>query len=72
MTGMNRETRFEGSDTLIVVDRPNRKRQIIIAAVLISGFVSLTLTPMLCSRWLRRGEPDAQHGRWYRATERAW
>ncbi len=33
MTGMNRETRFEGSDTLIVVDRPNRKRQIIIAAV---------------------------------------
>lgn len=33
MTGMNRETRFESSDTLIVVDRPNRKRRIIIAAV---------------------------------------
>ncbi|HEV2044106.1 MAG TPA: efflux RND transporter periplasmic adaptor subunit [Sphingomicrobium sp.] len=33
MTGMNRETRFEGSDRLIVVDRPNRKRQLIIAAV---------------------------------------
>lgn len=32
---MNRETRFEGSDTLIVVDRPNRKRQIIIAAVVV-------------------------------------
>ena len=30
---MNRETRFQGSDTLIVVDRPNRKRQLIIAAV---------------------------------------
>ncbi len=34
MSGMNRETRFEGSDSLIVVDRPNRKRQIIIAAVI--------------------------------------
>ncbi|MEO7409728.1 MAG: efflux RND transporter periplasmic adaptor subunit [Sphingomicrobium sp.] len=32
---MNRETRFEGSDRLIVVDRPNRKRQIIIAAVVV-------------------------------------
>ncbi len=36
MTGMNRETRFEGSDTLIVIDRPNRKRQIIIAAVVVA------------------------------------
>ena len=35
MTSMNRETRFEGSDRLIVVDRPNRKRQIIIAAVVV-------------------------------------
>src|SRR5262249_32354841 len=25
----------------------------IMAAVLVSGFVSLTLTPMLCARWLR-------------------
>ena len=33
MTGMNRETRFEGSDTLVVVDRPNRKRWIIAAAL---------------------------------------
>jgi RND family efflux transporter MFP subunit len=33
---MNRETRFEGSDTLIVIDRPNRKRQIIIAAVVVA------------------------------------
>ncbi|MCY7270793.1 MAG: efflux RND transporter periplasmic adaptor subunit [Sphingomonas bacterium] len=30
---MNRETRFEGSDRLIVVDRPNRKRWIIAAVV---------------------------------------
>ena len=36
MTGMNRETRFEGSDTLIVVDRPNRRRWIIVGAVLIA------------------------------------
>ena len=41
MTGMNRETRFEGSDTLIVVDRPNRKRQIIIAAVLIVAVLAI-------------------------------
>ena len=33
MTGMNRETRFQGSDTLIVVDRPDRRRWIIIGAV---------------------------------------
>jgi multidrug efflux pump subunit AcrA (membrane-fusion protein) len=38
---MNRETRFEGSDTLIVVDRPNRKRQIIIAAVLIVAALAI-------------------------------
>jgi len=44
----------------------------IAVAILVSGFVSLTLTPMLCSRWLRREETHAEHGRWYRATERAW
>jgi len=36
MTGMNRETRFEGSDTLIVVDRPNRRRWIIVGAVMVA------------------------------------
>ncbi len=41
-------------------------------AILVSGFVSLTLTPMLCSRWLRPEAKDAEHGRFYRATERAW
>jgi HAE1 family hydrophobic/amphiphilic exporter-1 len=44
----------------------------IAVAILVSGFVSLTLTPMLCSRWLRPEAKDAEHGRWYRATERAW
>ncbi len=44
----------------------------IAVAILVSGFVSLTLTPMLCSRWLRPEEKNAEHGRFYRATERAW
>jgi HAE1 family hydrophobic/amphiphilic exporter-1 len=40
-------------------------------AILISGFVSLTLTPMLCSRFLR--PPGAQkHGRLYLAMERVF
>ena len=34
MLRMNRETRLQGSDTLIVVDRSKRRRNIIIAAVL--------------------------------------
>ena len=41
----------------------------ITAAVLISGFVSLTLTPMLCSRFLR-SEKEQKHGRLYNVTER--
>ena len=43
----------------------------IAAAILVSGFVSLTLTPMLCSRFLR---PPAEqhHGRLYAASERAF
>jgi HAE1 family hydrophobic/amphiphilic exporter-1 len=40
----------------------------IIVAILISGFVSLTLTPMLCSRFLRF-DPEARHGVLYRAFE---
>jgi hydrophobic/amphiphilic exporter-1 (mainly G- bacteria), HAE1 family len=39
------------------------------AAVLVSGFVALTLTPMLCSRFVR--PPSKQkHGRLYVASER--
>ncbi len=37
-------------------------------AVLVSGLVSLTLTPMLCSRFLR--PPTESHGRFYRTSER--
>ncbi len=40
-------------------------------AVLISGFVSLTLTPMLCSRFLR-APGEVRHGALYRASERAF
>ena len=39
------------------------------AAVLVSGFVSLTLTPMLCSRFLRSPH-GRHHGPVYRASER--
>jgi len=38
-------------------------------AILISGMVSLTLTPMLCSRFLNH---DEQHGRLYHAFERGF
>ena len=39
------------------------------AAILVSGVVSLTLTPMLCGRFLT-APTGAMHGRWYQATER--
>jgi len=41
-------------------------------AILVSGFVSLTLTPMLCSRWLKPHDPQERHGRFYETIERAW
>jgi HAE1 family hydrophobic/amphiphilic exporter-1 len=40
-------------------------------AILVSGFVSLTLTPMLCSRFLKAHGREA-HGRFYQASERAF
>ncbi|HET6314948.1 MAG TPA: efflux RND transporter permease subunit, partial [Chloroflexota bacterium] len=40
------------------------------AAVIVSGIVSLTLTPMLCSRFLR--PPHGSHNRLYRASERVF
>ncbi len=44
---------------------------VIIGAVLVSGVVSLSLTPMLCSRFLR--PPKTQHhGRLYAFTERGF
>ncbi len=39
------------------------------AAILVSGLISLTLTPMLCSRFLRSIPHDQKHGRFYQATE---
>ncbi|MDB6165422.1 MAG: AcrB/AcrD/AcrF family protein [Lacunisphaera sp.] len=42
------------------------------AAILVSGFVSLTLTPMLCSRFLKPARHDAVHGKFYVATERVF
>jgi HAE1 family hydrophobic/amphiphilic exporter-1 len=39
-------------------------------AILVSGFVSLTLTPMLASRFLK--PPSHQHGRWFNASERVY
>jgi HAE1 family hydrophobic/amphiphilic exporter-1 len=41
-------------------------------AILVSGFVSLTLTPMLCSRFLRPHEEAERHGRLYVASERVF
>ena len=41
-------------------------------AILVSGVVSLTLTPMLCSRWLKPHEPNERHGRVYGIIEAAW
>ncbi len=41
-------------------------------AILVSGFVSLTLTPMLCSRWLKPHPKHERHGRVYQAIERGW
>ena len=38
-------------------------------AILISGFVSLSLTPMLCSRFLRSGGHGETHGKVYNALE---
>jgi len=40
-------------------------------AILVSGVVSLTLTPMLCSRFLKP-PGEAQHGHFYVASERVY
>ena len=41
----------------------------IMSAILVSGFVSLTLTPMLCSRFLQPAR-EQEHGRLFNAFER--
>ncbi len=40
-------------------------------SILVSGFVSLTLTPMLCSRFLQERHEE-HHGKMFMATERAF
>ena len=47
MLRMNRETRLQGSDTLIVVDRSKRRRNIIIAAVV--GIAAILIAYLLMS-----------------------
>jgi hydrophobic/amphiphilic exporter-1 (mainly G- bacteria), HAE1 family len=44
---------------------------VIMVAILISGFVSLSLTPMLCSRFLKHSSSE-HHNILYRATERVF
>ncbi len=55
-----------------IIGRLFREFAVTIAvAILVSGFVSLTLTPMLCARYLR-AHKDERHGRLYEASERAF
>ncbi len=44
---------------------------VIVVAILISGLVSVTLTPMMCSRLIKSREEEShvQHNRFYRASE---
>jgi HAE1 family hydrophobic/amphiphilic exporter-1 len=43
----------------------------IVSAILISGVISVTLTPMLCSRFIKPGK-SASHGKFYQWTENAF
>jgi multidrug efflux pump len=55
-----------------VVGRLFREFAVTLAVtILISAVVSLTLTPMMCSRILRH-DPKEQQSRWYQASERAF
>jgi len=42
----------------------------IVSAILVSGLISVTLTPMLCSRFLKPGK-SSEHGKFYQVTENA-
>ncbi len=44
---------------------------VITAAILVSGLVSLTMTPMLCSRFLKPPS-EQKHGKFYNASERVF
>jgi hydrophobic/amphiphilic exporter-1 (mainly G- bacteria), HAE1 family len=54
-----------------IIGRLFREFAVTIAvAILVSGFVSLTLTPMLCARYLKAHDREKAHGRLYLAFER--
>ena len=56
-----------------VVGRLFREFAVVIGvAILVSGFVSLSLTPMLCSRFLKSHEEDKKHGKFYDWSERGF
>jgi multidrug efflux pump len=56
-----------------IVERLFREFSItLVAAIVISLFVSLTLTPMLCARWLGRRRSRDQLNVWQRASEGAF
>jgi multidrug efflux pump len=56
-----------------IVERLFREFSItLVAAIVISLFVSLTLTPMLCARWLGRRRSRNQLNVWQRASEGAF
>ena len=56
-----------------IIGRLFREFAVTIAvAILVSGFVSLTLTPMLCARYLRAHGKNERHGRLYLASERVF
>ncbi len=42
------------------------------AAILVSGVVSLTLSPMLCGRFLKNEDPQEKRGRFYEVSERGF
>jgi len=53
-----------------IVERLFREFSItLVAAIIISLFVSLTLTPMLCARWLGRRRSRERLNTWQRASE---
>jgi multidrug efflux pump len=56
-----------------IVERLFREFSItLVAAIMISLMVSLTLTPMLCSRWLRRRRTHERRNVWQRASDRGF
>jgi len=56
-----------------VVGRLFREFAVTLAVtIILSAVVSLTLTPMMCSRILRHTPPEEQQGRFYKASERVF